>query len=113
MFRFWLGHTKKMTYDHNLIEISHMFWDFTEDIICLQNIGLKDKKGNSIFEGDILKCKSPNDGNEYITDFNVCMVNGITFKNQSLALDLDLYGYELPDDIEIIGNVFENKELIC
>jgi hypothetical protein len=47
-FRFWLGHTKKMTYDHSLIEISHAHWDFTEDIIPLQFTGLVDKNGIEI-----------------------------------------------------------------
>lgn len=52
-FRFWLGHTKKMTYAHPLSEVGKIVPEFTEDIIPLQYTGLKDKSGKEIYEGDV------------------------------------------------------------
>ena len=54
-FRFWLGHTKKMTYEHSFSEISKIIPNFTDDIIPLEFTGLKDSRNVNIYEGDSLK----------------------------------------------------------
>lgn len=77
-----------------------------------QFTGLTDKNGVKIFEGDILKCINPNDGEEFITDFIASLVNGFTFKNVSLTRQLSFFDNDWPDEIEVIGNIHDNPELL-
>lgn len=77
-----------------------------------QFTGLTDKNGIKIFEGDILKCINPNDGEEFITDFIASLVNGFTFKNVSLTRQLSFFDNDWPDEIEVIGNIHDNPALL-
>lgn len=115
---------ESMAFDYHLIvnfdPPGYQGWDFNnqtrfhrvipESIGQFVNLPTKDKKG--VFEGDILKCKSPNDGEGYITTFEVDLVHGISFGSMALNTDMVLYNYVLPIEIEVIGNVYENKDLI-
>jgi hypothetical protein len=69
-----------------------------------QYIGLKDFKGREIYEGDILKMKTSRSPVEVIG--GGCSTNKYGFI---------CYGYEFPDyaeNSEIIGNIYENPELV-
>lgn len=70
------------------------YWRDFRDVELMQSTGLKDKNGKEIFEGDILKFND--EWNEYChegyVDGSVEGVNYVGF--------------------EIIGNVFENRELL-
>ncbi len=76
-----------------------------------QFTGLLDKNGNKIFEGDILKCISPNDGHEFVSDFIATLANGINFKNKELRRDMIIYEYDWME-VEVIGNIHDDPELI-
>jgi len=107
-FRFWLGHTKKMTYGHTLENINAIIPEFTEDIVPLQFTGLKDKNDKEIYEGDILGT---------VTDKP--MVVGWSKKYASFVLNRNGWAFSHyfgescnPEECEIIGNIYENSELI-
>ena len=101
-FRFWLGHTKKMTYEHPLIDMANSNWDFTEDIIPLQFTGLIDKYGKEIYEGDIVRGVGEHKGqSEVFFDTNCYTYQPMSFLN-------DYNG----GNYEIIGSIYENPELL-
>lgn len=107
--------SKKMIYRNGFVNCYVNF----EDVEIMQSTGLKDKNGKEIFEGDIINCGylfngSPFDElDEYeeekgVVKFVNCGFN-IKFKNDTnLFIDI----MESCEDIEVIGNIYENKELL-
>lgn len=87
-------------------------WIVNNDLNLMQSIGLFDKDGQEIFEGDIVRQvrTQPTTGNEIITGV-VTMLEGawlIMNDNEQLAS----YLWSETDENEIIGNIYENPELL-
>ena len=80
----------------------------------LQCTGLKDKNGKLIYEGDILGGIY----HGYIEYCNECKCLQLKVKDYGcLACEGDLHWYELVEaeeqnELEVIGNIYENKELL-
>ena len=77
----------------------------TEDIELMQYTGLKDKNEKEIYEGDIFYTGSKKI--LYVVEWIDCGLKGRQIKNKSW-IGLDYW----KDDIKVIGNIYENPEVI-
>ncbi len=87
--------------------VEHIFHSKRDQYDLLQYTGLKDKNGTDIYEGDILRNKCPccND-----PEFN--QLYEMIFTNGAFKLKDAGFHYELEERFEIIGNIYDNPELI-
>jgi len=77
-----------------------------ENLILLQYTGLKDQNDVDVFEGDILKFRNIFDDQGYFKKAVVMFVDGAFECNYSL---LKMY---TKNTFEVIGNIYENPELL-
>ena len=98
--------TKKVTY---LLErVGHLLSIRDakfNDIEFMQYTGLKDKNNKEIYDGDIFHIGSKKI--LYVVEWIDCGLKGRQIKNISW-IGLDYW----KDDIEVIGNIYENPELM-
>jgi uncharacterized phage protein (TIGR01671 family) len=78
-------------------------FDFSKRGVLMQCTGLKDKNGKLIYEGDVIKI------NDYLYE--------VEFRNGAFKVKDGIYPtitqqYGFKDNAEIIGNIYENKDLI-
>lgn len=104
-FRLWNTVRKKIEYSGMVFLGNKIIQDKYN--IVMQFTSLKDKNGKEIYEGDILQ---DDEGNQQIVEFNTFIdgdgyaSSGYTFRN--------LLSFDDTENIEIIGNIYENLELI-
>lgn len=80
-----------------------------ENIILMQSTGLKDKNGKEVFVGDIIKCTRGCLHEVYIEK----EYGGTYFGGMPAVYLKDLReGYAWTEHEEIIGNIYENPELL-
>lgn len=94
-------------------------WDFSEDFIVLQYTGLKDKNGREIYEGDLVhrhdhwnNCKGVIRRNHEIQegcDTSADSIETVEFRDGSFQW---FPYYESEAGYEIVGNIYENPELL-
>ena len=109
-FRIWCKALKKVMYG-NAITTIECAMQYKNDYILMQSTGLKDNNGKLIFEGDIIT----------FTDLS------IPFKKASIYFEKGCFyaddknpvgnvslGYLVYNkrDVEIIGNIYDNPELL-
>lgn len=86
-----------------------------------QYTGLKDKNGKKIFEGDIIDIHQTVNGyNQFVIEYDKYKFSA-RYYNQDKKQAGSWYGYDLDElfeinesekEIEVIGNIYENKELL-
>ena len=123
-FRAWLKKEKEM------IDVDEIHWDrgkfefigdgitfqrLANEVELMQSTGLKDKNGKEIFEGDIIKVTNENSWLEVVSyekEKSMFVIEEINrnFKVPSSPL-YDLFNTTIFES-EIVGNIYENPELI-
>ena len=78
------------------------------ELILMQSTGLKDKNDKEIFEGDIVKMSK--DVYSEPTYYEVVRYRGGAYRLESKQHGCELWLRHT--DCEIVGNVYENKELL-
>ena len=81
----------------------------SDKVILMQSTGLKDKNGKEVFVGDIIKCTRGCLHEVYIEK----EYGGTYFGGMPAVYLKDLReGYAWTEHEEIIGNIYENRELL-
>ncbi|GAG55499.1 unnamed protein product [marine sediment metagenome] len=79
------------------------------DIILMQYTGLKDKDEKEIYEGDVVKCR---DFTGIVTFDEGCFRLDLGAYEMDLALSIYCTYHKNAHEPKIIGNVYENPELL-
>ncbi|OJH01702.1 hypothetical protein BL313_03215 [Staphylococcus hominis] len=72
---------------------------------AMQSTGLKDKNGTEIYEGDIIK-------NSYDEIYTVKWFDAAFYLEEKYNGGFDYHELHLEDNKKVIGNIYENPELL-
>lgn len=84
------------------------FWNY--DTALMQSTELKDKNGNEMYEGDVIKGKEWGNGKSY-RHIGVVTYFGSAYKSIGVKQYRGCCG-SVNGSYEVIGNIYENPELV-
>ena len=108
-FRAWLKNIKKMTdvtwFSDKEVNCNYVPLPKRDDVILMQFTGLKDISGKEIYEGDIIK---------HPDALCYCVITYEDTQAEFMALDDENMGYSISYDmdLDVIGNIYENFNLL-
>ena len=122
-FRAWTEEGKVMYHDvypfkNDTLLLKYGEFAFDEvpasDFILMQSTGLKDKNGKEIFEGDVVKYEA---GCNTVTEEVAYDKNFAGFGVRDADTDIIFTFLQLADvvdlsSLEVVGNIYENPELL-
>jgi uncharacterized phage protein (TIGR01671 family) len=120
-FRAWDGGTKHMTKGKPLKESCEIArdqpdWYWDDSVVIIQYTGLKDKNGKEIYEGDVLRDRIS--GVVWVVKFGLNKKAGYIgwyVENEEIERTSTIagdYGADQNSYVEVIGNIYENPELL-
>lgn len=121
-FRAWTEEGEVMYYDVYPFKDDTLLLSYDEiafdevpasDFILMQSTGLKDKNGVEIYEGDIVRyeCCFESYVEEVIYDDKHCNFGTIDKDEKTFSFDALISDFDV-DCFEVIGNKYENPELL-
>lgn len=116
----WMCHVTNISFDSKFVDIcqqgdteryTEMSVEFDE-IELMQSTGLVDRNGQEIFEGDIVRQvrTQPTTENKTITGVVTMLEGAWVIMND--CEQLAIYLWSETDENEVLGNIYENPELL-
>lgn len=96
----------------------YYWWSSTchlDEVVLMQYTGLKDRNGREIYEGDIVQSNNSVWGSSSIRGNDIQHISRVIFKDGEYLCEWETYVNNLCnelDNIEVIGNIYENKDLL-